>query len=84
VTPELDKNRKDCGFYFVIKCRDVMQKRFIIILVIIIVLFGFWMFIRGPEDTWICENEEWVKHGVPAAPKPEGPCSQADNLNPFR
>lgn len=26
------------------------------------------------EDTWICVNGEWVKHGFPFAPKPKNPC----------
>jgi hypothetical protein len=26
------------------------------------------------EDSWICSNGEWVKHGNPSAPKPEGQC----------
>lgn len=30
-------------------------------------------FLTG-EDNWICQNGEWVKHGVPSAPKPTKPC----------
>ena len=30
--------------------------------------------IGGSEDTWICDNGEWVKHGVPSAPKPTEIC----------
>lgn len=26
------------------------------------------------EDSWICEDGEWVKHGVPSAPKPDKAC----------
>jgi len=59
------------------------KKIFVIIIVVIVVLF-IWLFIGGPEDTWICENQQWVKHGAPYAPKPEGLCDWSDNLNPFR
>ena len=59
------------------------KKIFIIIIVVIAVLF-IWLLIRGPEDTWICVDGEWVKHGVPSAPMPEGQCSQLDNFNPFK
>lgn len=26
------------------------------------------------EDNWLCQNGEWVKHGIPSAPKPTKPC----------
>ena len=34
-----------------------------------------------PEDTWVCQNGAWVKHGQPATPQPTGGCqvSQPDN-----
>lgn len=28
----------------------------------------------GNEDTWICVNNEWVKHGEPNTPKPQDGC----------
>jgi len=36
------------------------------------------LFIRGEEDTWICDKEkgEWVKRGVPSAPMPIDPCGE--------
>ncbi len=33
-------------------------------------------FLRGPEDTWICGENGWVKHGVPSAPMPTEPCGE--------
>lgn len=30
-------------------------------------------FLTG-EDTWICQNGEWVMHGAPSFPAPEVPC----------
>src|SRR4030042_3591564 len=28
----------------------------------------------GNEDTWICQDGQWVKHGNPSATKPNTPC----------
>ncbi len=36
---------------------------------------GF-VLVRGQEDTWICVNGEWIKHGNPSAQKPEKPCGE--------
>jgi spore germination protein GerM len=33
-------------------------------------------FLSGPEDTWICSQGKWVKHGNPAAEKPDKGCGQ--------
>jgi hypothetical protein len=48
------------------------------ILIIILVLVGSVFLIRfvfgGSEDTWICQNSEWVKHGNPKSSKPILPC----------
>lgn len=41
-----------------------------IIFALLVVLF----IVRGSEDTWLCIDGEWVKHGVPSAPKPTEPC----------
>ena len=52
-----------------------------IILIILIILFA-WAFLRfiigGFEDGWICDKEkgEWIKHGLPSAPKPTEPCGE--------
>jgi len=57
-----------------------MKKIIIYILVSIFILFGILGFLRmvvgGGEDTWICVEGEWIKHGVPSAPKPETPCGE--------
>lgn len=57
------------------------KKIFITIIVVIAILF-VWLLIRGPEDTWICVNGEWVKHGVPSAPKPTEPCDELPENGP--
>lgn len=57
-----------------------MKKILIYIFVFLFLLFGILGFLRmvvgGGEDTWICVEGEWVKHGVPSAPKPETPCGE--------
>lgn len=58
-----------------------MKKVIYIIIAIIIIWFGLRFIIGGSEDTWICDNGEWVKHGVPSAPKPDTPCD-TDALTP--
>lgn len=40
-----------------------------------ILRFGF----SGGEDTWLCENGQWVKHGSPSAAKPTTGCGTAQN-----
>jgi len=50
-----------------------MNKVLIVIIVLILLIIG-WAFIRGSEDTWICQDGEWVKHGLPNASKPIEPC----------
>lgn len=57
-----------------------MKRIIVIIGITLFLLFGIWGFLRfvvgGSEDTWICVEREWVKHGVPSAPKPEIPCGE--------
>ena len=47
----------------------------VIIVLIILALFFLRFIIGGSEDDWICDNGEWVKHGVPSAPMPTEPCN---------
>jgi len=55
----------------------VNKKIFIILPVILTVLLAI-VLIRlfSGEDNWICQNNEWVKHGYPSAPKPTKPCKE--------
>lgn len=51
---------------------------FLVFLVSGILAFGYF---RGRgEDTWICVNGEWVKHGAPSAPKPTGECKEGEKV----
>jgi spore germination protein GerM len=57
-----------------------MSKTTFVVLVIIIILFiiilGFIVIAKfGNEDTWLCQDGQWVKHGQPSDPMPSTPCS---------
>ncbi len=42
---------------------------------IAILALRFW---GGDEDTWLCQNGEWVRHGNPRAEKPIAPCGEVE------
>jgi hypothetical protein len=44
---------------------------------------GFVIFERivSGEDTWLCQNGQWVKHGNPSAPMPLGKCGGAGSVS---
>jgi len=49
----------------------------VIAVVVILIVAGVAIFlIRGDEDTWICENGQWVKHGSPSVAQPDEPCGE--------
>lgn len=60
-----------------------MRKLFVPLLTVILIglsglgiarlLFG------GDEDTWICVDNEWVKHGNPSAPTPQTGCGEVNS-----
>jgi len=45
-----------------------------IVVLIVVIGLAILMFMRGDEDTWICENGVWVKHGNPSSPIPQDVC----------
>ncbi len=55
-----------------------MKKTVLIILGLLSIVFLAILVVRGitGEDTWICQDGEWVKHGNPSAPQPTGTCKQ--------
>jgi hypothetical protein len=60
-----------------------MNKKFLLIAttVIIFILLGvILIFIRGDEDTWLCQNGKWLKHGNPSAPMPTSGCGLMNNI----
>lgn len=52
----------------------MLKKKLITIVVIIVAVLAVRFIIGGSEDDWICVDNEWVKHGVPSAPKPTSGC----------
>ena len=47
----------------------------VLILAVALVIVRF----STPEDTWICVNNQWVKHGNPSAPMPQSGCGEKQN-----
>ncbi|MFA5070414.1 MAG: Gmad2 immunoglobulin-like domain-containing protein [Patescibacteria group bacterium] len=56
------------------------QKIIIIVIVVLVAIIGFLVIARliTGEDTWICSNGEWVKHGQPSAAKPTSGCGNVN------
>lgn len=49
------------------------KKLLIIVAIITIPIIALAIFrVLSPEDTWIYNGLEWIKHGNPSAPKPDG------------
>jgi hypothetical protein len=57
-----------------------MKKIAIAIVILIIAIFGVRFVLGGSEDTWICQNGEWIKHGNPSAAKPTTSCEKIYEL----
>ena len=59
--------------------------KFLWVLVLILVMAGAAVvgmrLASGDEDTWLCQNNQWVKHGNPSAPMPITACVSSDNQN---
>lgn len=45
------------------------------LVVIVALALGVRFILGGPEDSWICEEGLWIKHGNPGRPAPTTPCS---------
>jgi hypothetical protein len=60
-----------------------MKKLIFLILAMIVIGTGVLFAVRiiSGEDSWICQNGLWVKHGAPSKPKPVGVCGE---LKDFR
>ncbi|MCL4339030.1 GerMN domain-containing protein [Patescibacteria group bacterium] len=56
---------------------------FLFLLVLIMLGAGLILSLRfltgGDEDTWICQNGTWIKHGNPSRPMPSENCIQEDS-----
>ncbi len=49
--------------------------------IIVAALIALVLFVRfglgGNEDTWLCDNGQWVRHGNPSAPMPATSCGRS-------
>ena len=53
-----------------------MKKWLKILIIALALITGLLMLARGitGEDTWICEDGEWIKHGNPSPEMPQKDC----------
>lgn len=53
-----------------------MNKKIILLALIPVILLGGLAYVRfrTPEDSWVCQDGQWVKHGNPSSPMPSKPC----------
>jgi len=62
-----------------------MKKTIVIIFAIIVAVIAVWGYLRfvvgGDEDTWLCDNGQWVKHGNPSAARPTSGCGNTNSTN---
>ncbi len=56
------------------------MKKELLIIILIIILAVFLIKTLSNEDDWICVDDDWVKHGVPNAPKPTTLCGTIDSF----
>lgn len=50
------------------------RKMMVIGLIAAVVLIIILLRILGSEDTWICQDGKWIKHGSPKGPMPTEIC----------
>lgn len=54
------------------------MRRVLIVLLFIVIIAGIAFFLKsswgGGEDTWLCTENGWVKHGNPSSTEPIGGC----------
>jgi len=53
--------------------KNIFKILIVIILVSLTILF-IRFFLGGSEDTWICTEGKWIKHGMPSVPMPAESC----------
>lgn len=53
----------------------MINKKLILLLAFLLIFVFILRFVLGgAEDTWICSQGQWVKHGQPNSPKPTSIC----------
>ena len=51
-------------------------ERILYVFIFAVVIILIFRFVSGPEDSWICDDGEWVRHGNPVSLPPARPCNQ--------
>lgn len=49
-------------------------------MVLIVAVGATLVLLRGSEDDWICQNDQWVKHGNPSKPMPTTLCGGQEEV----
>jgi hypothetical protein len=59
------------------------MKKKVILISIIVIIMGVILVLRlsSPEDTWICTNNVWIKHGKPDPTPPILGCGENQQIN---
>jgi hypothetical protein len=52
----------------------VSPKKLLILFTILVLVIIFFIRFSSPEDTWLCQNNTWVKHGNPQQNQPTTGC----------
>src|SRR3989339_374420 len=52
------------------------NKIIVVALIAFLIILAALIFARGQEDTWLCENGRWIKHGQPTAAEPTEACGE--------
>jgi len=53
-----------------------MKKIFLFIFIFFVVILTLRFLFGGSEDSWICVDNKWIKHGFPKNPPPPTGCGQ--------
>lgn len=59
----------------------MIKKILLVTILAIAVVFYMRFFTGGAEDSWICENSKWVKHGNPSQPMPIATCGKIPEVS---
>ncbi|MDD5103810.1 MAG: hypothetical protein PHX93_05435 [Candidatus Peribacteraceae bacterium] len=59
--------------------KNLINLRIIVLALIVagVMSAALWLRAASGEDSWLCVNGEWIKHGNPSAAMPTVPCTQA-------
>ena len=61
-------------YYQSVKNQDYKYLYLVFLLLIIIIFAVFGLRLFSGEDSWICQDGQWIKHGHPSASMPDKPC----------